>query len=488
MSMERDGTEEKMNKYEYQYIAGEWKVGRGVEMEDRNPYTGEILYAYKSASKEDVDDAYAAAATAQRSWSNVSPADKQTLIEELRKVIAFHRDEIIDITISEGGGTHAKADFEYNSILEIICQSYSYPVMIEGKILPSNIPNKDNYVLKTPKGVIGVIAPWNMPIVLALRSVLPAVACGNGVVLKPSSDTPATGFLVGRFFEEAGFPKGLVNVVAGKGSDIGDYFVEHPIPSVISFTGSSEIGSRVGELAGKHIKEAALELGGNNALIVLDDANLDRAANAAVNGSFFHQGQICMAVNRIIVLNEIHDAFTEIFIDKVKKLTVGNPADPDNFIGPMINKSQQALSESYIRATIDAGATIALEGKTEGPCIHPWVFTDVKNAMPSAANEVFAPVASIIKAKDEDEAIRIANDTEYGLSGAVFTEDLYRGMRIAKRMETGMFHVNDQPANDEQQVMFGGVKKSGLGRFNARWVVDKFTTDRWISVQTAYRW
>jgi aldehyde dehydrogenase (NAD+) len=477
-----------MNKYEYQYIAGEWKTGRGVELEDRNPYTGEILYTYKSASKEDVDEAYAAAAAAQRTWGEVSPSDKQSLIERFKKVVSSYKEEIIDVTITEGGGSHVKANYEYRTILEIVDQSYSYPVMIEGKILPSNIPDKDNYVFKTPKGVIGVIAPWNMPMVLALRSVLPAVACGNGVVLKPASDTPATGFLIGKFFEEAGFPKGLVNVIAGRGSEIGDYFVEHPIPAVISFTGSSEVGSRVGELAGKHIKDVSLELGGNSAVIVLDDANLDRAANAAVNGSFFHQGQICMAVNRIIVLNEVYDAFTKIFVSKVQKLTVGNPADPDNFIGPMISKSQQALSESYIKDTIEAGATIALEGKTEGPCIHPWVFTDVKNDMPSAANEVFAPVASIIRAGDEDEAIRIANDTEYGLTGAVFTKDLYRGLKLAKRVDTGMFHVNDQPANDEQQVMFGGVKKSGVGRFNAQWVIDKFTTDRWISVQTKYRW
>jgi aldehyde dehydrogenase (NAD+) len=477
-----------MNKYEYQYIAGEWKTGRGGELNDSNPYTGEILYTYRAASREDVDDAYAAAEAAQRKWGDVSPADKQALIEQLKKVIASYKDEIVDMAITEGGGSCAKANFEYNSILEIVNQSYSYPVMMEGKILASNIPNKDNYVFKVPKGVIGVIAPWNMPIVLALRSVLPAVACGNGVVLKPSSDTPATGFLIGKFFEEAGFPKGLVNVVAGKGSDIGDYFVEHPIPSVISFTGSSEMGSRVGGLAGKHIKEVSLELGGNNVVIVLDDANLDRAANAAVMGSFFHQGQICMAVNRIIVLSKIYDEFVNIFIDKVKKLKVGNPANSDNFIGPMISKSQQALSESYIRGTIDAGATVALEGKTEGQCIHPWVFTDVKNDMPSAANEVFAPVASILEAENEDEAIRIANDTEYGLSGAVFTKDLYRGLRVAKRAHTGMFHVNDQPANDEQQVMFGGVKKSGIGRFNSQWVIDKFTTDRWISVQTEYRW
>jgi aldehyde dehydrogenase (NAD+) len=323
---------------------------------------------------------------------------------------------------------------------------------------------------------------------LALRSVIPALAVGNGVVLKPSSETPASAFVIAEFFEKSGaFPPGLFSAVAGRGSEIGDSFVNHPIPSIISFTGSTEVGRRIGEVAGGQIKDVSLELGGNNPMIVLEDADIGRAAKAAAFGAFFHQGQVCMALNRIIALDSIHDRFVEAFIEETKHLKVGDPANPDIFIGPIINQTQVASIEGYIRDTIKAGAKLALEGKTEGNFVHPWLFTGVTNDMPAAAHEVFGPACCIIRAKNEAEAIATANDTEYGLSGSVFTSDLYHGIQVAKQMESGMTHVNDQSINDEVQVMFGGEKASGVGRFNAQWVVDKFTTDKWISVQREHR-
>ena len=282
-------------------------------------------------------------------------------------------------------------------------------------------------------------------------------------------------------------PDGLLNILTGAGSQIGDEIVQHPIPRLVSFTGSTSVGRHIGEVAGRMLKEVSLELGGNNAMLVLKDANIEDAAAAAVFGSFFNQGQVCMALNRIIVEDEVYDQFTESFIKKVKNLKIGDPKDDEVFVGPIISASQRDSVQKLVDTSIQEGAKIALEGKTNGNLMSPWILTDVTNDMATACNEVFGPVISIIRAKDEADAISISNDTEYGLSGSVFTKDLYHGIQVAQKLDTGMVHINDQSINDEPHVMFGGVKNSGIGRFNDEWVLEKFTTDRWISVQTQAR-
>lgn len=473
-----------MKKYTKQYINGEWRSGSSSSiLENKNPYTNEVLYTYKSANEQDVKDAYEAAYEASKLWASISPSERIGYLEGLVKVFEEEKETVYDVIREEGGSSLAKCDFEFFTSISIIKLAMSYPERMKGTILPSNIPGKENYIIKEPKGVIGVIAPWNVPLVLAMRSVIPAIALGNTVVLKPASDTPASSLMIADFFDKAGFPKGVINVVVGKGSEIGDSIVSNPIPSLISFTGSTEVGRHVGEVAGYHLKDVSLELGGNNAMVVLKDADIDQAVNAAVFGSLFNQGQVCMALNRILVPEEIHDDFVEALVKKVKILKVGNPADPEVFIGPIINSSQIEKIENYIEGTIKQGAKVVLEGKTEGSVVYPWILTDVKNDMPTACNEVFGPVISIIRTKNEEEAIVIANDTIYGLSGSVFTKDIYHGMEVAKQIKSGMVHVNDQSINDEPHVMFGGEKASGLGRFNGEWVINKFTTDRWISVQ-----
>lgn len=477
-----------MKAYSQQYIGGEWRTGSGQsELKDINPFTGEVLYAYRSAGKQDVADAYAAAAETQEAWKRTTPQERRNLLEKLVEAIAAAKDDIYACLVEEGGSTKPKADFEFFTSMDIVKETMNFPLMMNGSILPSNIPGKENYIYKAPKGVIGVIAPWNVPLVLALRSVVPAVATGNAVVLKPSSDTPASAFLIASLFEQAGFPAGLVNVIAGRGSEVGDDFVRHPVPTLISFTGSTAVGRHIGEVASGLLKDISLELGGNNVMIVLADADVERAASAAAFGAFFHQGQVCMALNRIIVEDAAHDAFVEAFVAATRRLKTGNPAEPDTFIGPIINAQQVAGIERAVEETIAAGATVALRGKTKGNLVHPWIFTGVSNDMPAAAREVFGPVCCVLRAKDETEAVRLANDTEYGLSGSVFSRDLFHGMQVARQVESGMVHVNDQSINDEPHVMFGGEKASGVGRFNAQWVVDKFTTEKWISVQTAYR-
>ncbi len=477
-----------MKAYDKQYINGQWVQGGSDDvLEDINPFTGEVLYTYHAASKDDLDAAYAAAKAAQKPWGETAPGERVALLEGLIATIQSMQDEIYSVLQEEGGSAKSKADFEFGTIQAIVREACKFPYMMNGIIQPSDIPGKDNCIIRQPKGVICTIAPWNVPLVLAMRSVVPAVACGNAVVLKPASDTPATAFLIAEMFERAGFPAGLVNAIAGKGSVIGDAIVEHPAADLISFTGSTEVGRRIGEVAGKMIKDVSLELGGNNVMIVLSDADLAAAARAAAFGGYFNAGQVCMAINRIIVMNDVYDAFAEELIAAVKALPVGNPQDDRVFIGPIISKKQVESVEDYVRSTIESGAGVALEGYTVGNVIYPWILNNVTNDMPSAKNEVFGPVVSLMHASSEDEAIAIANDTEYGLSGSLFTRDLYHGMQVAKRIDSGMVHVNDQSINDEPHVMFGGVKRSGIGRFNGEWVMNKFTTQRWISVQQEYR-
>ncbi len=478
-----------MKQYKNQFINGVWKEGTGDKtMENRNPFNGEVIYTYRSASIQDVDEAYEAARVAQKSWAKTLPEEMRTYLKKLAAVAREMEGEIFDLLAEESGGTRNKFGFEYGDTLKVIDDAMCYHMLMDGKIMPSNVPDKDNYVFKIPKGVVCVIAPFNFPILLAMRSVVPAIACGNCVVLKPSTETPGSAFLIAEMFEKAGFPKGVINVVAGRGSEIGDYIVSHPVPSLVSFTGSTQVGQRIGKVAGELLKDVSLELGGNQVMIVLDDADVDQAAKAAIVGAYSHQGQICMAINRVLCTPKVHDKFIELFVKYSKEVKCGNPFDDDVVIGPLINEKQAQQVKSNLEATIKAGAKVELEGSIQGSLVTPWILSNVKNEMCSAKCEMFAPVVSVIKVQDEQEAIAVANDTEYGLSNSIFTGDLYHGLQLAKQLESGMAHVNDQSITHEPHVMFGGEKFSGVGRFNGHWVVDKFTTEKWISVQRSNRY
>ncbi|HHW37779.1 MAG TPA: aldehyde dehydrogenase family protein [Bacillales bacterium] len=472
-----------------QYINGTWKLGSSEKsIENLNPYTGEKILTIQSANKKDLDEAFQAAKEAQPKWANMTIAEKQGYFQKLVDVMMAEKDAIIDWLIKESGSARLKASIEFDSALGIVKESMSFTTRMAGSILPSIFPNKENRIYRIPKGVIGVIGPWNFPFHLTMRSVAPALATGNSVVIKPASDTPVTsGLIFGMLFEKAGFPNGLVNVVVGKGSEIGDEFVIHPIPKLISFTGSTEVGRRIGENAGRNLKDVALELGGNNAMVVLKDANIEQAAKAAVFGKFLHQGQICMALNRIIVAKEIHDEFVNDFVKLVSQLKYGDPADESTFVGPVINKEQIERIQTDLKESIEQGAEVIYGGKIERCLMQPTVLKNVKNDMPIAQNEIFGPVAAIIIAENENEAIKIANDSPYGLSGSIFTEDRHHGVELAMKIETGMIHINDQSVNDEAHVPFGGEKNSGIGRFNGEWAIDKFTTVKWIGVQCGYR-
>ncbi|WP_371752607.1 aldehyde dehydrogenase family protein [Ferviditalea candida] len=476
-------------KYTKQFIAGEWVTGSGNDtIANKDPFTGEVINEIPTASKQDLDRAYQAAKEAQKEWARTLPAQKQEVLEKAAAIFAERKDEIVELLVKEGGSTLIKADIEWGATLQTMKVAATFPLRMEGKILPSNIPGKENRVYRSPKGVIGVIAPFNFPLVLSMRSVAPAIATGNAVVLKAASETPITsGLLIAEIFEEAGLPKGVFNVIAGKASEIGDDFVVHPVPKLISFTGSTEAGRHIAQLAGGMLKETALELGGNNVMIVLDDADIEKAAEKAAVGKFLHSGQICMALNRIIVDAGIYDRFVQVFKQKVSQLQVGNPTQFPTLIGPVINSESIKRIQKEVEESVNLGANQIMGGEVNGNVMSPVILTDVKNDMPVAKNEVFGPVASILKAGNEEEAIKMANDSPYGLSGSVYTGNLHRGVEVAKQIETGMIHVNDQPVNEEAHVSFGGEKDSGLGRFGGEWVIDKFTTVKWISIQNEER-
>lgn len=473
-----------MKAYDKQYINGEWREGRGSRiLENRNPYTGELLYTYRSASPEDVDDAYAAAKEAQKKWWALTPSERVDAMERLMNVMREFAPIVMECLLLEDGATAPKQGYEAGITPQFCRYFMNFPLMMDGTIQQSDTPGQVHYIYRKPKGVITVIAPWNVPFVLALRSVLPAIATGNACVLKPASDTPASAFVIAEMFEKAGMPAGLLNVVAGAGSEIGDYIVEHPLSDMVSFTGSTAVGQRIGAKAGAQIKDVSLELGGNNTMIVLPDADLEAASDKAIFGAFFNSGQVCMGLNRIIILEEKYEEFCQMFAEKVRHVKAGDPADPEVFVGPIINKSQVDHFNEYLEKTLALGKVrVLVEGKTEGNVIYPWLLADVTNDMPSAQEEMFGPICNLIKAKSVDEAVAIANDTTYGLSNSVYGKDVYNAMKVASRLESGMVHINDQSIGDEPHVMFGGEKYSGLGRFNGQWVLKKFTTEQWLAV------
>lgn len=339
---------------------------------------------------------------------------------------------------------------------------------------------------RKPVGVVAVISPWNWPLQLTARSAAPALAVGNAVVVKPASDTPITGgLLLAKIFEEAGLPLDLFSVVVGAGSEIGDAFVTHPVPRVISFTGSTPVGRNIARLSAESpvLKRLELELGGNGPFVVLKDADLEQAVEAAVFGKFLHQGQTCMSINRFIVDEKVHDEFLERLVNRVHLLKAGDPGEPDTMIGPVINASQLDGLRQKIQDAISSGARQMAGGEAQGLVLPPHIFSRVTNRMTLAQTESFGPVAPVISARNEEDALDIANDTDLGLAAAVFTADTERGLRFAQQLETGMAHINDQPVNDLPYNPFGGEKNSGIGRFNGVWAIAAFTTDQWITVQ-----
>ncbi|WP_254862437.1 aldehyde dehydrogenase family protein [Halovivax gelatinilyticus] len=467
------------------YRDGEWiEPGDRESIEVDNPYTRETIATVPAGTQEDVDRAYEVAASCQEAWANQPPQRRASVCNRALRALTDHWDEVVELLAVESGSTSVKSVAELQTAKGMMQQAASYPFRMAGEHADSIVPGKENVVERVPVGVVGVISPWNFPLHLSMRAVAPAIAAGNAVVLKPASNTPITGgLLLARLFEEAGLPDGVLNVVTGRGSEIGDAMAGHEIPRVLAFTGSTEIGQRVAKRAAENTALPALELGGNNVHVVTENADLDRAIDGAVFGSFLHQGQACISINRHLVHESLYDEYVDALTDRAASLPAGDPLDDDTVIGPIIDENQRDTMLEFVAESVDEGATIVTGGEHEGLVVEPTVLADASNQMAAACNEHFGPIAPVIPYADDEEAIELANDTVHGLSGSVHSADLSQARRIADGIETGMIHVNDQPINDEPHVPFGGVKDSGLGRYNADSILEEVTTTKWISIQ-----
>jgi aldehyde dehydrogenase (NAD+) len=468
-----------------QYIDGEWVAPTGGEtIPVENPATRETFAEVPAATEADVDTAYEAAAAAQPEWEAMGREQRNEFVEAALGELKGQFGEIADLLAREGGSAGGKASGEVGISMSDFQTALELEAPAEDVRDSQFVDGKDHHIVHEPVGVVGVISPWNYPLHLTTRVLAPALALGNTVVIKPASDTPITGGLVlAEIAEEVGFPEGVINVVTGHGSDIGDRMAGHPIPRTVAFTGSSGVGKRVASQAGSSISLPALELGGNGPNVVTEDVDVEQAAAVGAVGSFTHQGQVCISINRHLVHEDVYDEYVDRLVEHADSLTVGDPTDAGVDFGPIVNESQRDDLLAYVEETVEAGATIETGGESEELFFEPTVLSGATNGMAAACNEHFGPIAPVIPVSSDEEAIRLANDTEYGLAAAVQCRDLDRARDLANGIDSGMVHINDHPIQDEPNAPFGGMKQSGLGRYNGEWVMDELLETKWISVQ-----
>jgi benzaldehyde dehydrogenase (NAD) len=465
-------------------FAADWRPGTGAPIEDREPATGQLITTVPGSTPEDVARAAATAAAAQPGWAATSYQERARIMRRAAEIYEAHRDEFGTWTQRETGASHSKMHHESNFAYHEILNAATLPSQAYGSLMPSAVAGRLSMVRRVPAGVVGAITPWNSPSVLGMRVVAPALALGNAVVLKPDPQTPVVGgAMFEAVFREAGLPDGVLRVVVG-GADVGEALVTDPNVRVVSFTGSTAVGRRVGQLAGGMLKKVSLELGGNNAFIVLDDADLDAAAAAGAFASFQFQGQVCFSAGRHVVSNRLAGAYTEALTEKARRLRLGDPYREDVQLGPIVNEKQLARVAGIVQRSIDGGARLAEGGTHEGLFYRPTVLADVTTDLPAWTDEIFGPVAPIVTFDTDEEAIALANASSYGLVASIYTRSLGRGLAIADRIKTGMVHINDGTLNDEAIVPFGGMGESGNGsRYGGEATLDTFTEWQWVTVR-----
>jgi benzaldehyde dehydrogenase (NAD) len=464
-------------------FSGGWVLGGGGDAAVTEPATGAQIGRIGIATATDVAAATSMAAAAQAEWAARPHTERAAVLRRAGALFEQHATEIEGWIVREAGSVPPKAGVETHVAAQECYEAAALPSRAYGELMPSELPRL-SWAQRTPVGVVGVIAPFNFPLILSIRSIAPALALGNAVVFKPDPRTAVCGGVtIAAVFAEAGLPDGLLHVLPG-GPAVGEALVIDPLVRVISFTGSTAAGRRVGELAGKHLKRVHLELGGNSALIVLDDADIDRAVSAGAWGSFLHQGQICMTTGRHLVHEAIYEEYVAKLAVTASHLPVGNPRTDQVALGPIIDASQRDKIHQLVTASVDAGARLAAGGEYDGLFYRPTVLAEVTTSMPAYANEVFGPVAPIVRFSSLDEVAKIAADSDYGLSLGILTSDVMKGLALAARIPTGIVHINDQTVNDEANIPFGGIAASGTGaRFGGAANVDAFTDTRWVTVR-----
>ena len=464
------------------YLNG-WREGGGGTGTSVEPATGDPLGNYGIASVEDVREAAAAAAKAQRDWAARNPEERAAVLRRAGQLWEEHAAEVQDWIVRESGGIAPKAALETHIAANECYDASALPSLPAGDVLTSN-ENRWSFARRRPVGVVSVIAPFNFPLILSIRAVAPALALGNAVLLKPDPRTAVCGGVtLVRIFEEAGLPPGLLSLLPG-GADIGAAVVEAPEVRVIAFTGSTAAGRKIGETAGRLLKRAHLELGGNNALIVLPGADLARAASAAAFGSFMHQGQICMAAGRHIVHEDIYDDYVAALSEKAAHLPVGDPKSGTVALGPVIDERQLQRVDGIVQEAVKGGARVAAGGSHDGRFYKPTVLVDLERDSPAWKDEIFGPVAPVTRFSTVEEAVALANDSEYGLSIGILG-DVGMAMAIADQLDSGKVHINEQTVSDEANSPFGGMKDSGngsrIGGHHAN--MESFTEIQWLTMR-----
>jgi benzaldehyde dehydrogenase (NAD) len=461
-----------------------WVPGTGAPIEDREPATGRLIATVSGSTPDDVGRAAAAAAAAQPEWAEMSYLERARILRRAADIYEANRAEFGTWTMRETGASQSKMHHESNFAYQEILNAASLPSQPYGSLVPSAQKGRLSMVRRIPVGVVGAITPWNSPSVLGMRVVAPALALGNAVVLKPDPQTPVIGgAMFAAVFREAGLPEGVLQVVVG-GADVGEALVTDRNVDMVSFTGSTAAGRRVGELGGRLLKKVSLELGGNNAFIVLDDADLDAAAAAGAFSSFQFQGQVCFAAGRHIVHRSVADAYIDALTTKARKLRLGDPFREDVQLGPIVNEKQVGRVADIVDRSVAGGARLVEGGTHEGLFYRPTVLADVTTDLPAWTDEIFGPVAPVVTFETDAEAIALANASDYGLVGAVYSRSISRGLSIANRIKAGMVHVNDGTLNDEAVIPFGGLGASGNGsRYGGEANLDNFTEWQWVTVR-----
>ncbi len=469
-------------------VAGQDAAAESGRVYERlNPVTGQVATRAAAAAPADAVKAAEAAQAAFPAWSALGPNARRDLLTKAADRLAGLADVFVSAMCAEVGATEGWARYNVMLAAGMLREAAAMTTQVSGEVIPSDKPGCLAMAVRQPVGVVLSIAPWNAPVILGVRAVALPLACGNTVVLKASEACPRTHALIGRAFQEAGLPPGAVNVVTNAPEDAGEVvgaLIDHPAVRRVNFTGSTRVGRIIARRAAEHLKPVLLELGGKAPLLVLEDAELDEAVKAAAFGAFMNQGQICMSTERIIVVDAVAEAFAEKFAAKAATLKAGDPRKPETPLGAVVDPATIARLERLIADAEAKGARRLCGGEARGVLMDATVLDDVTPAMAIYAEESFGPVVALIRARDEEDAIRLANDTEYGLSASVFTRDVARGLRIAERIQSGICHVNGPTVHDEAQMPFGGVKASGYGRFGGKAGVAEFTELRWVTVET----
>lgn len=459
-----------------------------MQFERINPLTGEVASSAPAMQPSEIPAIAARAEAGFPAWAAMGPNARRTVLMKAAAALEARADAFVDAMMNEIGATKGWALFNLGLAASMVREAAALTTQISGEVIPSDKPGCLAMALREPVGVILGIAPWNAPIILGVRAIAVPLACGNAVILKASEQCPRTHSLIIEAFAEAGFPEGVVNVVTNAPADAPEVvgaLIDAPQVKRINFTGSTAVGRIIAVRAAQHLKPCLLELGGKAPLIVLEDADLDEAVKAAAFGAFMNQGQICMSTERIIVVDAVADAFAEKFRAKVAGMAVGDPREGTTPLGAVVDAKTVAHCRSLIEDALAKGARLLTGGETTQNVLMPAHVVDgVTQDMKLFRDESFGPVVGVIRARDEDHAIALANDTEYGLSAAVFTRDTARGLRVARQIRSGICHVNGPTVHDEAQMPFGGVGASGYGRFGGKAGIDSFTELRWITMET----